>query len=173
MTIFYGFIILYHDRENNTIDFRLKSSIFFKDNDLLIRKEESLPTISIRQDRGTCFLCARLPCDAQRLYGLHSAGPPRQDQSLQHLRPPLFLNNPHGLLPQQSMKIPPYPPLVKGGWGDFHINASPGMVRRYRLLYESGRLRRKQWEVSVYKSVEHIGHGKEMGIENGCTTRTC
>jgi len=65
VTIFYGFIILYHDREINTIDFRLKSSIFFKDNDLLIsRKEESLPTISIRQDRGTCFLCARLPCDA-------------------------------------------------------------------------------------------------------------
>jgi len=29
-------IILYHDRENNIIDFRLKSSIFFKDNDLLI-----------------------------------------------------------------------------------------------------------------------------------------
>jgi hypothetical protein len=26
------------------------------------------------------------------------------------------------LLPQRSMKIPPYPPLVKGGWGDFHIN---------------------------------------------------
>jgi len=30
-------------------------------------------------------------------------------------------NNSHGLLPQRSMKIPPYPPLVKGGWGDFHI----------------------------------------------------
>jgi hypothetical protein len=26
------------------------------------------------------------------------------------------------LLPQRSMKIPPYPPLAKGGWGDFHIN---------------------------------------------------
>jgi hypothetical protein len=33
-------------------------------------------------------------------------------------------NNSHGLLPQRSMKIPPSPPLVKGGWGDFHINAS-------------------------------------------------
>jgi predicted glycosyltransferase/peptidoglycan/xylan/chitin deacetylase (PgdA/CDA1 family) len=44
-------------------------------------------------------------------------------------------NNSHGLLPQRRMKIPPYPPLVKGeymtspplvkgGWGDFHINAS-------------------------------------------------
>ena len=32
------------------------------------------------------------------------------------------LTNSHGLLPQRSMKIPPYPPLVKGGWGDFHIN---------------------------------------------------
>jgi len=24
---------------------------------------------------------------------------------------------------QRSMKIPPYPPLAKGGWGDFHINS--------------------------------------------------
>ena len=47
------------------------------------------------------------------------------------------------------------------------------MVRRYRLLYESGRLRRKQWEVSVYEPVVNIGHSKEIGIENGCTTRTC
>ena len=34
-------------------------------------------------------------------------------------------SNPHGLLPQRSMKIPPYPPLVKGEWGDFHINFQP------------------------------------------------
>ena len=27
----------------------------------------------------------------------------------------------HGLLPQRSMKIPPCPPLAKGGWGDFYI----------------------------------------------------
>jgi hypothetical protein len=26
------------------------------------------------------------------------------------------------------MKIPPYPPLVKGEWGDFHINHSGGLI---------------------------------------------
>ena len=41
---------------------------------------------------------------------------------------PSDLNDPHGLLPQQSMKIPPYPPLVKGGWGDFHINSNNAIV---------------------------------------------
>ena len=43
-----------------------------------------------------------------------------------------------------------------------------GMVRRYRTFYESERLRRKQWEVSVYKPVKHTGHAKEIGIENRC-----
>jgi hypothetical protein len=41
------------------------------------------------------------------------------------------------------------------------------MVRRYRTFYESERLRRKQWEVSVYKRVVHCGHAKEIGIEYG------
>jgi len=31
------------------------------------------------------------------------------------------------------MKIPPYPPLVKGGWGDFHINVL-GILTGYSEL---------------------------------------
>ncbi len=43
------------------------------------------------------------------------------------------LTNPHGLLPQRSMKIPPYPPLVKGGWGDFHIKKKDSIFARESL----------------------------------------
>ncbi|MHB8092095.1 MAG: glycosyltransferase family 4 protein [Syntrophales bacterium] len=32
--------------------------------------------------------------------------------------------NPHARGAQRSMKIPPCPPLAKGGWGDFHINSN-------------------------------------------------
>jgi len=34
-------------------------------------------------------------------------------------------DNPYGLLPQRSRKIPPYPPLPKGGWENFHIKDLP------------------------------------------------
>ncbi|MDO9585189.1 MAG: hypothetical protein Q7I93_01740, partial [Syntrophales bacterium] len=43
--------------------------------------------------------------------------------------------NPHGLLPQRNLKIPPYPPLVKGGWGDFHIK---GVIMRKKLVIIGG-----------------------------------
>ena len=35
------------------------------------------------------------------------------------------------------MKIPPYTPLAKGGWGDFHINSTSGKgIRSLGVLAE-------------------------------------
>ncbi len=77
----------------------------------------------------------------------------------------IFDNHPH-LKESSSYKISSS--FVTSSSCEFHKNnASPYLVRRYRTFCKSCQLLSKQREVSVYKPVVHIGHGKEIGIENG------
>jgi len=61
-------------------------------------------------------------------------------------------SNPHGFPPQRSMKIPPCTPLVKGGWGDFHIKVTENLC-----FSELGFEEIKQmWEAKFGREVYHI-----------------